>query len=159
MACEYIAPAQTVALNNPILFNDSIPCSRGRIYHDDGNGTFQLRGLNRQVGCGCCCQKLTEYQVTFNGNIAVPTGGTVGPIAVALTIGGEPIESSRAIFTPAAVDEYGNVTATKIIKIPWGCCPSLSIEYVNGSVNDPTFVPTPTINVVDGNLTIAPVNE
>lgn len=157
MACEFIAPCQTVALNNPILFNDSIPCSQGRIYHDDGNGTFQLRGMNRQCRCGCKC--LTEYQVTFNGNIAVPEGGTVGPIAVALTIGGEPIGSSRAIVTPAAVEEYFNVTATKIVKIPWGCCPSLSVEYVNGSVDDPAFVPTPVISVVDGNLTIAPVNE
>lgn len=159
MACEFIAPAQTVALNSPILFNDSIPCSQGRIYHDDGNGTFQLRGMDRQRGCNCCCQKLTEYQVTFNGNISVPTGGTVGPIAVALTVGGEPIESSRAIFTPAAVDEYGNVTATKIVKVPWRCCPSLSVEYVNGSVDDPAFVPTPVISVVSGNLTITPVNE
>lgn len=159
MACEYIAPAQTVALNNPILFNDSIPCNRGRIYHDDGNGTFQLRGMNQNRGCNCCCQNLTEYQVTFNGNIAIPEGGTVGPIAVALTIGGEPIGSSRAIVTPAAVEEYFNVTATKIVKIPWGCCPSLSVEYVNGSVDDAAFVPTPTISVVDGNLTIAPVNE
>lgn len=158
MACEFVAPAQTVALNSPILFNDSIPCSQGRIYHDDGNGTFQLRGMNRQ-GCPCGCQRLTEYQVTFNGNVAVPTGGTVGPIAVALTIGGEPIESSRAILTPAAVDEYGNVTSTKIVKIPWGCCPSLSVEYVNGSVSDPTFVPTPVISVVSGNLTITPVND
>lgn len=159
MACEFIAPPQTVALNAPILFNDSIPCSQGRIYHDDGNGTFQLRGMNRRCGCGCCRQQLTEYQVTFNGNIAVPTGGTVGPIAVALTIGGEPVGSSRAIVTPAAVEDYMNVTATKIVKIPWGCCPSLSVEYVNGSVDNPAFVPTPTISVVDGNLTIAPVNE
>lgn len=159
MACEYIAPAQTVALNNPVVFNDSIPCSRGRIYHDDGNGTFQLRGMNRQCACGCGCQKLTEYQVTFNGNIAIPTGGTVGPIAIALTIGGEPIQASRAIYTPAAVEEYQQVSATKIVKIPWGCCPSLSVEYVNGSVDDPTFVPTPVISVVDGNLTITPVNE
>lgn len=158
MACEYIAPAQTVALNNPIVFNDSIPCSRGRIYHDDGNGTFQLRGMNRRSSC-CCCQNLTEYEVVFTGNIAVPTGGTVGPIAVALAIGGEPIQSSRGISTPNAVDQYGNVTARKIVKIPWGCCPTLSVEYVNGSVDDPTFVPTPVISVVDGNLTIEPVNE
>lgn len=158
MACEYIAPNQTVALNSPVTFNDSIPCSRGRIYHDDGNGTFQLRGMNRQC-CPCGCQRLTEYLVEFTGNVAVPTGGTVGPIAVALTIGGEPIASSRAIVTPAAVEQYLNVAARKIVKIPWGCCPSLSVEYVNGSVDDPTFVPTPQISVVDGNLTIAPVNE
>lgn len=160
MACEYLATQlQVVALNGPVLFFDSIPCRRGRIYHEDGTGVFQLRGLNRTCGCGCGCGQTTDYQVTFSGNIAVPEGGTVGPIALAIAVGGEPIESSRAIFTPAAVDEYGNVTVTKIVKIPWGCCPSLSIEYVNGSVNDPTFVPTPTINVVNGNLTITPVNE
>ena len=159
MACEFIAPPQDVALNNPILFNDSIPCSQGRIYHDDGNGTFQLRGMNRRCGCGCGCHQMTEYQATFNGNIAIPEGGTVGPIAVALTIGGEPIGSSRAIVTPAAAGDYFNVTSTKIIKIPWGCCPSMSVEYVSGLVDDPTGVPTPQIRVVDGNLTIAPVNE
>lgn len=158
MACEYLAnQIQTVALNNPIVFYDSIPCRRGRIYHEDGTGVFQLRGLSNLCGCGC--QRTTDYQVTFNGNIAIPEGGTVGPIAIALALSGEPIDSSRAILTPAAVDEYGNVTVTKIIKIPWGCCPSVSVEYVNGSVDDPTFVPTPTINVINGNLTITPVNE
>jgi len=158
MACEYLANAvQAVALNTPIVFNDSIPCRRGLIYHEDGTGVFQLRGLNRRSCCGC--EMTTDYQVTFNGNIAVPTGGTVGPIAIAITIGGEPIDTSRAIFTPAAVDDYGNVTATKIVKVPWGCCPSLSVEYVNGSVDDPTFVPTPTIDVVNANLTITPVQS
>ena len=78
---------------------------------------------------------------------------------VALTIGGEPIESSRAISTPAAVDEYGSVTSRKIVKIPWGCCPSLSVEYVSGAVDDPAAVPTPAIRVVGGSLTIGPVNE
>ena len=164
MACEYIAPPQSVALNNPILFNDSIPCSQGRIYHDDGNGTFQLRGLKK--GCTRCCNcgrcnnnTLTEYQVTFNGNIAIPDGGAVTPIAVALTLGGEPVGSSRAIVTPAAAGDYFNVTATKIVKVPWTCCPSVSVEYVSGLVDDPTGTPTPQIDVTDGNLTITPVNE
>lgn len=162
MACEYIAnQLQTVALNTPIVFSDSIPCRRGLIYHEDGTGVFQLRGTKgARSCCRCCCNdETTDYQVTFNGNIAVPDGGTVGPIAIAITIGGEPIDSSRAIYTPAAVDEYGNVTATKIVKVPWNCCPSLSVEYVNGSVNDPTFVPTPIINVVNANLTITPVQS
>jgi hypothetical protein len=159
MACEYISDQlQTVALNTPIIFSDSIPCRRGLIYHEDGTGVFQLRGCNNG-GCCCCGIKTTDYQVTFNGNIAVPEGGTVGPIAIALAVAGEPIDSSRAIFTPAAVDEYGNVTATKIVKVPWKCCPSLSVEYVNGSVDDPTFVPTPVINVVNANLTITPVQN
>ena len=160
MACEYLAnQLQAVALNAPIVFYDSIPCRRGLIYHEDGTGVFQLRGTNKGCNCGCGCNsQTTDYEVTFNGNIAIPTGGTVGPIAIAITVGGEPVDSSRAILTPAAVDEYGNVTSTKIVKIPWGCCPSISVEYVNGSVDDPTFVPTPTINVINGNLTITPVN-
>lgn len=158
MACEYLAnQLQTVALNTPVVFYDSIPCRRGLIYHEDGTGVFQLRGMNKSCGC-CGAQQTTDYQVTFNGNIAIPTGGTVGPVAIALAVGGEPIDSSRAILTPAAVDQYGNVTVTKIVKVPWGCCPSLSVEYVNGSVDDPTFVPTPTINLVNGNLTVTPVN-
>lgn len=159
MACEYLAnQLQTVALNTPIVFSDSIPCRRGLIYHEDGTGVFQLRGVKSGCGCSCGCNDTTGYQVTFNGNIAVPEGGTVGPIAIAITVAGEPIDTSRAIFTPAAVDEYGNVTATKIVKVPWKCCPSIAVEYVNGSVDDPAFVPTPVINVVNANLTITPVN-
>lgn len=151
MACEYIANAlQTIALNSPVIFSDSIPCKRGLIYHEDGTGVFQLRGVQQ------CGKATADYQVTFNGNIAIPEGGTVGPIALAITIGGEPIDSSRSIITPAAVDEYGNITCTKIVKVPCGCCPSMAIEYVNGSVDDPTFVPTPVINVVNANLTITP---
>lgn len=165
MACEYLNnQVQAVALNAPVLFSDSIPCRRGLIFHEDGTGGFQLRsrGVSQQASCcyGCGCNVSTsDYQVTFNGNISVPTGGTVGPIALAISITGEPIETSKAIFTPAAVDEYGNVTCTKIVKIPCGCgCQSISVEYVNGSVNDPTFVPTPSINVANANLTITPVN-
>lgn len=156
MACEFTALLQTVALNNPVLFTTSVPCRSGRVYHNEGDGIFQLKGMNRRAGCGC--PRLTEYLVTFTGNIAIPEGGTVGPIAIALAIDGEPMTGSRAIFTPAAVDQYGNVTARKTIKIPWGCCPAVSVEYINGSINDPTFVPTPVISI-EGTLDIDPVNE
>ena len=152
MACEFIAPPQTVALNAPIIFNDSIPCSQGRVYHDDGNGTFQLRGLNRMCPCGC--RKLTEYQVTFNGNIAVPEDGTVAAIAVALAIDGEPLAYSRAIVTPAAVEQYFNVTSTAIITVPKGCCYTVAVENVNAGVGA-DIVDEQTISVADGNLTVA----
>ena len=153
MACEFIAPPQDVALNNPILFNDSIPCSQGRIYHDDGNGTFQLRGMNRRCGCGCGCHQMTEYQATFNGNIAIPEGGTVGPIAVALAIDGEPLQSSRAIVTPAAAEQYFNVTSTAIITVPIGCCYTVAVENVPAGVAGP--IDQQAISVADGNLTVA----
>lgn len=150
MACEFLANSvQSVGLNSPIVFTASIPCSKGYVIHSDETGNFILRGIvNNQ------CAQYATYQVTYNGNLSLPTGGTVTPIAVALTVNGEPLPTSRAIFTPAAVEEYGNVTSTAIIRVPRGCCFNLSVEYVSAS-DDPTVTPTPLINVINSNLTIA----
>lgn len=143
---EYLANLeQTIDLNNPIVFTASIPCTRGYIYHEDETGIFTLRGITNNC--------FARYQVTFNGNISVPTGGTVTPIAVAIAVNGEPRPTSRAIFTPQAVDEYGNVTSTAIVTVPKGCCFSLSVRAVSG-VTEPTDTPAPTINVINANLVI-----
>lgn len=147
MAAEYLAnPVQEVALNAPILFSASIPCNRGYIYHEDETGIFILRGIT-------CNQCFATYQIVFNGNIAIPEDGTVTPVAVAITVNGEPRVTSRAIFTPAAVDEYGNVTSTAIIKVPKGCCFSIAVEHV-AATTDPTVIPAPIINVQNANLVI-----
>lgn len=141
---EYLANAvQEVALNGPVLFTASIPCTKGYIYHEDETGIFTLRGITNNC--------FARYQVTFNGNIAVPEDGTVGPIAVAIAVNGEPRLTSRAIYTPAAVDEYGNVTSTAIITVPKGCCFSLSVRYVTA---DPAVEAPVSINVQNANLVI-----
>lgn len=151
MAAEYLANAeQVVALNAPILFTASIPCSRGLIYHEDETGIFILRGPSP---CSSCCNQYATYKVTFNGNIALPEGGTVGPIAVAISVSGSERQTSRAIFTPAAVEEYGNVTSTAIIKVPRGCCFPIAVDAVPAAV-DPTATPAPTITVLNANLVI-----
>ena len=149
MAAEYLANAvQEVSLNAPIIFSASIPCTKGYVYHEDETGIFILRGIvNNQ------CARFATYQVAFNGNIAIPEGGTVTPIAVAITVNGEPRLTSRAIYTPAAAEDYGNVTSTAIIKVPRGCCFSLSIEAVPAST-DPTVTPAPVIDVQNANLVV-----
>lgn len=144
---EYLANAtQLVELNQPIVFSASIPCNRGNIIHEDETGIFILRG--NTTGC------FARYQVTYNGNIAVPEGGTVGPIAVAIATNGEARPTSRAIITPAAVEDYGNVTSTAIITVPRGCCYSISVRAVSGLVDDETGDPAPAINVTNSNLVI-----
>lgn len=144
---EYLANAvQTVNLDSPAIFTASIPCNKGYIYHEDETGIFILRGVTNNC--------FARYQVTFNGNIAIPTGGTVGPIAIALTVNGEPRPTSRAIFTPAAVDEYGNVTSTAIITVPRGCCFSLSLRAVSGITPPDTSTPAPAILLQNANLVI-----
>lgn len=148
MAAEYLANAvQQIALNAPAIFTASIPCAKGYVYHEDETGIFILRGITN----GQC---FATYQVVFNGNIAIPEGGTVAPIAVAITVNGEPRLTSRAIITPAAVGDYGNVTSTAIIKVPRGCCFSLSIENVPAS-SDPTVTPAPVIEMQNANLVVS----
>lgn len=143
---DFVANAvQTVDLNQPILFDASIPCTKGYVFHENQTGNFILRGITPNA--------FARYQLTFNGNIAIPEGGAVTPIAVAITVNGEARPTSRAILTPAAVDEYGNVTSTAIITVPRGCCFDIGVKYVSG-VTDGTTVPTPSINVINGNLEI-----
>lgn len=146
---EYVYnPIQLVQPNQPVILDASIPCNRGYVFHREGSGIVTLRGIVNNS-----CANFARYQVTFNGNIAVPTGGTVGPIAIALVIDGEPILTSRAIVTPAAVDEYFNVTSTAIITAPKGCCFNVSVENVSFGA---TAAGTPTaINVQNANLVVS----
>lgn len=148
---EYLTrdAVETVALNTPIPFIDSIPCNKGYVIHASGSGIFVLRGV---VNNPSCC--FARYEVEFTGNISIPTGGTVTPIATAIVVSGESRDGSRSIYTPAAVDEYGNVTSRATVNVPKGCCFTVSVEYVNGSVNNPAVTPTPLINVIDGSFSV-----
>ena len=149
MAAEYVYnEIQAVFNNGPIIFNNSIPCRKGYVIHNNGDGIFFFFFLTNQC--------FATYQATFNGNVAVPTGGTVpdGGIAVAITVNGEPRLTSKAIFVPAAAgDNYGNVTSTAIIRVPKGCCFSLSVDAVPASL-DPTVTPAPQIAVQNANFVV-----
>ena len=151
---EYLTrdTVESVALNAPIQFIDSIRCNKGYVFHQNGTGIFVLRGIVNN-SCGC----FARYNVEFTGNVSIPTGGVITPIATAIVVNGEERVGSRSIFTPAAVDEYGNVTSRATVDIPRGCCFTVSVEYVNGTVDDPATVPTPLINVIDGSLSITRV--
>lgn len=150
-------PVQLVQPNQPVILNDSIPCNKGYVFHRNESGIVTLRGI---VNNSCAC--FARYQVTFNGNIAIPEGGTApAPISVALAIDGEPILTSRAIVTPAAAAEappsslnYFNVTSTAIITVPKGCCFNVSVENTSEST-DPATTPAPAINVQNANLTVS----
>lgn len=145
---EYVYnPIQLVEPNQNVLLRGSIPCNKGYVYHREESGILTLRGVVNNA-CGC----FARYQVTFNGNIAVPEDGTVGPIAIALAIDGEPIQTSRAIVTPAAVDEYFNVTSTAIITVPRCCCLNVTVENV--SFGATAADPATAINVQNATLVV-----
>lgn len=144
---------QTVNANQPVTLNTIIGCNKGYVYHRNGSGIVTLRGITPNC--------FARYQVTFNGNIAVPSTGTAGPIAIAIALDGEPILTSRAIVTPADVateppttENFFNVTSTAIISVPKGCCFNVSVENVSESA-DPATTPAPAILIQNANLTVA----
>lgn len=147
-------PVQTVEPGQNVILNDAIRCPKGYVLHRDESGIVILRGIVNGGGC------FARYQVTFNGNVAIPDGGTVGPIAIALAIDGEPILTSRAIVTPAATatepptaENFFNVTSTAIITVPKGCCFTVAVE----NVSTPAAVGgvAPAILVQNANLTVS----
>lgn len=148
-------PVQTVEPNQNVILNDNIPCNKGYVLHRNESGIVILRGI---VNNPCAC--FARYQVTFNGNIALPDGATLGPIAVSLAIDGEPILTSRAIVTPAATatdpptnENFFNVTSTAIITVPKGCCFTVAVE--NASTPAEVGGIAPAILVQNANLTVS----
>ena len=144
---------QVVQPNQPVLLDTTIGCPNGYVLHREGSGIVTLRGITN------CC--FARYQVTFNGNIAIPDGGTVGPISIAIAIDGEPVLTSKAIVTPAATapvppteDNFFNVTSTAIITVPKGCCFNISVENTSSSTT-PATTPAPPINVQNANLVVS----
>ena len=113
--------AQTVAVNQAVLFTETAVPGNYSMMHREGSGLVGLRGLPNG-------QLRARFLVEFGANIAVPTGETVGPISLAIAINGEPIPTSSMISTPAAVEEYNNVSASIYIDVPIGCCSQVSIE-------------------------------
>ena len=136
-------PIQEVAANQAALLNTSIGCPKGYVIHRNESGLVILRGVVNNP-----CGSFARYQLTANGNIAIPTAGTVGEISVALAQDGEPIQTSRARVTPAAVDQYFNVTSTAIFTVPSTCCFTITLENTSDQA----------INIQNLNLTVARIS-
>ncbi len=127
---------QTVAVGQNVVFNETPVRGNSCTMHREGSGLVTLRGITNQ------CRAL--YKITFGGNIAIPTGGTVGPISVAIAVDGEPLGSATAIVTPAAVEEFGNIFVSVLVAVPRGCC-------VNAAVENTSTIP---ISVQNANLIV-----
>lgn len=140
--------AQLVQPGAAAVLNTTIGCNRGMVLHRPGSGILTLRGM---VNNPCC--RFARYRVAFDGNIAVPEGGTAGEIQLALAIDGEVVPTSIAAATPAAAEQYWNVNGFAIIDVPAGCCYTVSVE--NASVSaDPATTPAPALNLRNLNVEV-----
>ena len=144
---EFIAvAAQEIAPNAPAVFNEtSQPCTNGFIYNRSGI-IFRLASPAKMSAyqgwtwnnCPCCKMPLAKYEVSVFGNIAIPTGGTVEEISMAIAVDGIIDPSTIMRLTPAAVEEYGPIAKGIIVEVPAICgCESVSI--VNASTQNILF--------------------
>ena len=110
---------QTVQANQNVIFTETAVCGSNSIIHREGSGLTTLKGLTNQ------CR--ARFRIFFSGNIAIPTGRTVGPISLAINLDGEPVGPTTMIVTPAAVEQFFNVAGAIYINVPCGCCSKISV--------------------------------
>jgi hypothetical protein len=126
---ELIANAlQTVEAGANVQFTDEVISGCNSILHRAGSGLATLRGITSQ------CR--ARFRVFFSGNIAIPTGGTVEAISLAIAINGEAVASTTMIQTPAAVAEFSNVASAVFIDVPAGCCITVSVKNISEQAID-----------------------
>ena len=140
---SYVTTADAlVTLNGAIPFNSvSIPCNKGNVV-PVVPGILNLNGNTSN--------RFVRYAVTLQGNIQIPTGGAVTPIALGIALNGVVIPQSVAIVTPAAVGEYWHINTTASVTVPCGCCLTVSGVYADGTEDDAATTPTPSIQVRHG---------
>lgn len=114
---------QTVNAGQNVLFTDVPICGNCSIAHREGSGLVTLRGVTNQ------CR--ARFKVTFGGNIAIPTGGTVEAISLAIALDGEAVGPTTMTVVPAAVGDFWNVYGAIFVEVPKGCCYSLSVQNIN----------------------------
>ena len=130
---------QTIQPGAAALLNTAIGCPRGNVLHRPGSGILTLVGASANP-----CNRFARFRVMFDANIALPTGATVGEIQAALAIDGEVVPTSIAAATPAAVENYWNVSGFAIVDVPACCCYTVSVENASESAT-PATVPAPAI--------------
>ena len=127
---------QTVAANQNVYFTDTVACGGCSVSHREGSGLVTLRGITNQ------CR--ARFKVTFGANVAIPEGGTAGPISLALAIDGEAVPATTMTVTPTAVGAYFNIFSSIFIDVPRGCCLTTSVQNIS----------TVAVNVQNANLIV-----
>ena len=127
---------QTVNASSNVVFTNTAVAGNCSMSHREGSGLVTLKGMTNQ--------RRARFRVSFGANIAIPTGGSVGAISLALAINGEPVQATQMIQTPAAVAEFSNVSRTLFLDVLSGCCTQISIENTS----------TGTISVQNANLIV-----
>lgn len=126
------ATVQTVTAGQSVVYTSTAVRGGCAERHREGSSQITLTKPGR-------------YLVGFSGNIAIPSDGTAGEISLALTYDGEIIGGSSMRVTPAAVEEYGNVSTQHYVDVYCGCCVNVAVQNTSGVA---VLVESPNITAV-----------
>ena len=128
---------QTVAPNGVVTFNDVTAGGSPSIVYRNGSGLVSLRGLTNQWRA--------RFVLSVGMNVGYPEGTTAtDAISVSVALNGEPLASTTMLSTPAAAEEFNNISRSVTIDVAQGCCVQVSVENT-GSV--PIDVQNAILNV------------
>ena len=111
---------QTVAAGEDVAFTETAVNGTKCIVHRQGSGIIKLRGITNQ------CK--ARFLVSYSGNVQIPTGGSIEAISLAISVDGEPLQSTRMIVTPAAAQNLQNISSQAYIDVPCGCCSTVAVQ-------------------------------
>lgn len=115
---------QTVAVGADVMFDTTVIPGCQSIMHREGSGLVTLRGITQR-------QPRARFRVSFGANIAVPTGQTAGPIALAIALNGEALPTTTMMVAPTNPDRYWNVASDSFIDVPAGCCNTITVTNIS----------------------------
>ena len=123
---------QTVPIGQSVVYNSAaVRSACGKERNREGSAFVTLLPPGR-------------FLVSFSANIAVPTGETVGEISLGITQNGEVLGGSLMRVTPAAVEQYFNVSTQHYVDTYGSCCVDVGVRNTS---DIPILVDNPNITV------------
>lgn len=126
---KYTYPAlQTIADGGNVLLNPTaVQCGCGAVRQTE-TGVIRLSGI--------CGRQKTQYHIMFDANVAIPTGGTAGPITISILLDGVPLPASSATVTPAAAEEFWHISLNDLVDVCFGDSVTIGIRNESGAPID-----------------------
>ena len=112
---------QTVTSGANVLFTSTPVKGNCSIFHREGSGLTTLRGITNQ------CR--ARFKISFGANVAIPEGGAVAPITLAIAVSGEALGGTTMISTPAATQQFNNVYSSVYLDVP--ACATYTVSVTN----------------------------
>lgn len=132
--------SQAVTSGNNILFTNTTIQGNCSIIHREGSGLVTLRGTPNG-------QYRARFRIYYSGNIKADSSETVEGVTLlsaALSLNGEPIDTTTMIVTVGDTTSIYNINTCTYVDVPTNCCATIAVRNISSI----------TIDAINSNLII-----